>query len=88
MHPNLLWAARNTRLIVRHLLMPGHLDCCWRPVAAWIAANLPEVEVSLRTGFWPGWFSGRHPELRASGRLDDALEAQRIGIEAGLHLID
>lgn len=87
-HPNLIQAARSTRLIVRHLLMPGHLECCWRPVAAWIAANLPGVEVSLRTGFWPGWFSGRHPELRVPGRCGEAQEAARIGIEAGLRLIE
>ena len=87
-HPNLLWAADHTRLIVRHLLMPGHLDCCWRPVVAWLAANLPRVEVSLRTGFWPGWFSGRHPELRTPGRVAEAQEALRIGVAAGLRLIE
>jgi len=86
-HPNLLWAADHTRLIVRHLLMPGHLDCCWRPVVTWLAANLPRVEVSLRTGFWPGWFSGRHPELRTPGRVAEAQEALRIGVAAGLRLI-
>lgn len=86
-HDNLRWAAGQTRLIVRHLLLPGHLECCWRPAAAWIAEYLPQVEVSLRTGFWPGWFSSRHPELKAPGRLSEAQEATRIGIEAGLRLI-
>ena len=38
---NLLWAADHSELIVRHLLMPGHVECCWRPVAQWLAANLP-----------------------------------------------
>ena len=84
---NLLWAAGQTRLIVRHLLLPGHLECCWRPAAAWIAEHLPQVEVSLRTGFWPGWFSSRHPELKAPGRLSEAQEATRIGMEAGLRFI-
>ena len=32
---NLLWAAEHSRLIVRHLLMPGHVQCCWEPVAEW-----------------------------------------------------
>ena len=34
---NLLWADRHSELIVRHLLMPGHIECCWRPVAEWLA---------------------------------------------------
>jgi putative pyruvate formate lyase activating enzyme len=84
---NLAWAAPRTRLIVRHLLMPGHLDCCWRPVAEWIAGTLPRVEVSLRTGYWPGWFSSRHPELRRTGRVTEEREARRIGEALGLRLI-
>jgi putative pyruvate formate lyase activating enzyme len=84
---NLLWAASHTRLIIRHLLMPGHLDCCWRPTAEWIADTLPRTEVSLRTGFWPGRFSARHPELRGAARLADEREALRIGESLGLRMI-
>ncbi len=87
LHANLRWAASRTRLIIRHLLMPGHLDCCWRPVATWIAANLPGIEVSLRSGFWPGWFSSRHPELRRTGSIGEERDARQIGINLGLHLI-
>ena len=60
---NLLWADKHSELIVRHLLMPGHVDCCWRPIAWWLAAHLPGVKVSLRDGFWPAWQAARHPEL-------------------------
>jgi hypothetical protein len=44
--------------------------------------------VSLRTGFWPGWFSDRHPELKAPGRRSEAQEAMRIGVSAGLRFIE
>ncbi|MEY5024815.1 MAG: hypothetical protein RLZZ244_343 [Verrucomicrobiota bacterium] len=60
---NLLWSAGEGELIVRHLLMPGHGACCWEPAAAWLAAHLPGVRVSLMRGFWPGWKSHRHAEL-------------------------
>jgi putative pyruvate formate lyase activating enzyme len=40
---NLRWAAARTELLVRHLLMPGHLECCWLPVARWLATELPAV---------------------------------------------
>jgi putative pyruvate formate lyase activating enzyme len=61
---NLRWAAEHSELIVRHLLMPGHLECCWKPVARWLAAELPGVKTNLRAGFWPAWPSRLHPELR------------------------
>jgi putative pyruvate formate lyase activating enzyme len=67
---NLGWARARTDLIVRHLLMPGHVECCWRPVAGWLAAALPGVKVNLRAGFWPAWFAARHTELR--GTVDRA----------------
>lgn len=60
---NLLWAAQETELLVRHLLMPGHIECCWKPIAEWLGTRLPGVKVSLMRGFWPGWKSHRHREL-------------------------
>lgn len=85
---NLRWAAEESDLVIRHLLMPGHLDCCWRPVAAWIAAHLPAVRVNLRAGFWPAWRARRHPELRQPAPPADVQQAWEIAREAGLHLIE
>jgi putative pyruvate formate lyase activating enzyme len=68
---NLLWAAEHGELIVRHLLMPGHVDCCWRPVAEWLANNLPDVKVSLRASFWPSWHAARHAELRGATAISE-----------------
>lgn len=84
---NLLWAAGRTDLIVRHLLMPGHLECCWEPVANWIARNIPAAKVSLRTGFWPAWQSRRHPELATTCPPADADRAAEIAEQLSLHLI-
>jgi len=84
---NILWAAPRHRVIVRHLLMPGHVDCCWRPIAAWLADNLPGVEVSLRDSFWPAWQSRRHAELTGPCESSDITRAYAIAAEHGLHLI-
>jgi len=84
---NLLWAAEHSELIVRHLVMPGHLDCCWRPVAEWLAAEMPGVKLSLRTGFWPAWHSARHAELRRTVSTNESEAAFQIATELGLNLI-
>jgi putative pyruvate formate lyase activating enzyme len=84
---NLLWAARNSRLIVRHLLMPGHVECCWAAVAAWLADALPDVRVNLRIGFWPAWQSKRHPELNRSVSTDENHRATTIADRCNLRLI-
>lgn len=85
---NLLWAEAHSELIVRHLLMPGHVDCCWEPIARWIAAELPATKVSLRCGFWPAWKAGQHPELRRTARAAEEKQAVEIAHSYGLHLIE
>jgi putative pyruvate formate lyase activating enzyme len=42
--------AQGKRMIVRHLLMPGHFACCTEPVLHWLAEQ-PEIEVSLLTQY-------------------------------------
>ncbi|HEY3931999.1 MAG TPA: radical SAM protein [Verrucomicrobiae bacterium] len=84
---NLLWANERSELIVRHLLMPGHIDCCWKPVAEWLAENLPGVKVNLRSGFWPAWKSARHLELRGTVSADETERAGKIARLCELNLI-
>ncbi|MDB6076349.1 MAG: Radical superfamily protein [Akkermansiaceae bacterium] len=76
----LLWAAEHTDLIIRHLLLPGHVECCWRPAAEWIASRLPLAKVSLRAGYWPSWRAVNQAPLNrplASGELSAATEIAR-----------
>lgn len=80
---NLLLAAPRARLIVRHLLMPGHLECCLRPVAQWLAGHLPGVPFTLMTGYVPAW---RAREGAMSRCLTDAevASAERLVADLGL----
>jgi putative pyruvate formate lyase activating enzyme len=84
---NLVWAFRHADLIVRHLLLPGHLECCWSRIAQWLALELPDVKVSLRTEFWPGWFARRHSELRSAVSPQEVARALEIGRQLGLNLV-
>ena len=63
-------ADRAGRLIVRHLLMPGHVDCCTAPVLAWLAQALPDVTVNLMTAYHPFQLAGRAGAM--GGAVTDA----------------
>lgn len=43
----ILWAAPRGKIIVRHLLMPGHRECCTAPALKWIRENAPQADVSV-----------------------------------------
>ena len=56
---NLLRAAGQAPLIVRHLLMPGHLECCLRPSAEWVAEHLPQATFNVMSSYVPAWQAAR-----------------------------
>ncbi|MCL2347178.1 MAG: radical SAM protein [Planctomycetaceae bacterium] len=74
-------------LIVRHLLLPGHFDCCFVPLLDWFAQNMPGVKLSLRDGYLPAWQAKNDPVL---GRLISPAvvdHARQLIAERGLHVI-
>lgn len=71
---NLRHAMRLTNVVVRHLLIPGHFDCCLRPVVDWMAENSPETPFQLYTGYVPCW---RAAGDRSIGRLNTRVEARQ-----------
>jgi putative pyruvate formate lyase activating enzyme len=40
-------------VIVRHILLPGHRDCCFKPMLAWIVREIPGVKVSIKGDYIP-----------------------------------
>ncbi len=86
-HGNLLWAAVHSRLIIRHLLLPGHVECCWIPIARWIAGHLPGVKVSLRDSYWPAWHARRSSPLNRLVSPQESAQAKQIAADYELNLI-
>ena len=85
---NLETAARQGDLIVRHLLLPGHFDCCFRPVSGWLRAHLPGVKFSVRDGYLPSWQAHRHAELARPLDRGHGTRARELAEHAGLRVIE
>lgn len=50
---NLLAISDGKRVVIRHLPLPGHVECCSKPLVSWIAANLPAAELSVIPALLP-----------------------------------
>jgi putative pyruvate formate lyase activating enzyme len=50
---NILKAANHADIIIRHVIMPGHSQCCLRTIFEWLADKLPKVKLSLRDNYVP-----------------------------------
>jgi putative pyruvate formate lyase activating enzyme len=85
---NLKIAAAQGDLIVRHLILPGHLDCCLRPILDWLRANLPGVKFSLRDGYLPSWQARHDADLARPLTRDEARRARDLAVHANLRLVE
>ena len=82
---NHLEAKKYGELIVRVLVLPGHLDCCTKPILRWIAENLGvETRVNAMFQYRPEWRAYEVPELRRRLTEAEMEKALRLAEEAGL----
>ena len=85
-------ATRNNRmakqygeLIIRVLVLPGHNDCCTRPILQWIHDELgPMTRVNLMFQYRPEWRARERPELSRTLTRGEIDEARKIADEIGL----
>lgn len=62
---NHLLAKGQAELIIRHLILPNHLECCTKPVVRWIAENLgTRVYLNLMDQYRPEYKAMEYEELR------------------------
>jgi putative pyruvate formate lyase activating enzyme len=85
---NLKRVAGSSDLIVRHLLLPGHFECCFQPIVAWLEEHLPTVKFSLRDGYLPRWQSARLPELAAPLSRGEGQRARDYAMKRGLNVLE
>jgi putative pyruvate formate lyase activating enzyme len=85
---NLVTAAGQGNLIVRHLLLPGHFDCCFRPIVSWMKRNMADAKFSIRDGYLPSWKSDRHSELTRPLEPGAGDRARDHAFRAGLRVIE
>ncbi len=61
---NHLLAAQDSELVIRHLVLPGHIECCTKPILDWISLNLgKKVIVNLMDQYKPEHKSSLYREI-------------------------
>jgi putative pyruvate formate lyase activating enzyme len=82
---NIVEARHHAEVIVRHLVMPGHRECCLEPTLKWLAEKMPGVKVSLRDDYTPPAESNTAPTGYVEQTdMHDAIDMAR---QMGLYLV-
>ena len=56
---NHLLAHKQADVIIRHLILPGHVDCCTKPIIEWIGEHMPKARVNLMDQYRPEYKAKR-----------------------------
>jgi len=58
---NIQRAVRSGNMIVRHLILPNHVECCTKPIVNWLAKNVPEAVLNIMDQYYPDYLVRLHP---------------------------
>ncbi|AEC52710.1 hypothetical protein PNA2_1795 [Pyrococcus sp. NA2] len=83
---NFLLAKEHFRaeFLIRHLVMPNHLECCTKPVLEWIAENLGrDVRINVMFQYRPEYKALEHEEIARMLTLEEMKRAEELVEEFG-----
>ncbi|HDN75934.1 MAG TPA: radical SAM protein [Acidilobales archaeon] len=81
--------ANRDPIIIRHLVLPNHLECCTKPILSWIASNCRNALVNImdqyRPEFWVVKYPHRYRDIARRPKIDEMMEAysyaEKLGID-------
>jgi putative pyruvate formate lyase activating enzyme len=60
---NHLLAAKDAELVIRHLVLPSHIECCSKPILKWISQNLKDKAiVNIMDQYRPEYKAFQYPK--------------------------
>ncbi|MEM4481436.1 MAG: radical SAM protein [Desulfurococcaceae archaeon] len=75
-------------IIIRHLVLPNHIECCTKPVLDWIAANAPRALLNIMEQYRPEHIVARYPHMYSDiarrPTREEMMRAYQIADELGI----
>lgn len=81
---NFRTAYESGEILLRHLVLPNHLECCTRPIVLWTKENIPKVRFNLMFQYAPHYRAFEFTEINRRLTRDECQKAIAIVKEAGL----
>ena len=81
---NLTTAYSDAEILLRHLVLPGHLHCCTMPAVKWVAENIPHIRFNLMFQYNPHYLADIYPEMNRQLTAEEMEKAMQMVISSGL----
>ena len=77
-------AYRDSEILLRHLVIPGHVECCTAPIIEWVAAHTPDVRFNLMFQYRPTYQASEYPEINRYLSSEEVELAEKLLEESGI----
>ena len=81
---NFAYAFETAEVMLRHLVLPGHLECCTRPIMEWVSENMPGAYFNLMFQYRPEYKAGLFPTIDRRLTPEERSKALAMASEYGL----
>ncbi|MCX6647477.1 MAG: radical SAM protein, partial [bacterium] len=71
-------------ILIRHLVLPGHVECCTSKIIEWMKQNLPDARFNLMFQYHPEHLAHDHPVIGRYLLSEERERAMELKNNAGL----
>ncbi|MFW9781838.1 MAG: radical SAM protein [Candidatus Heimdallarchaeota archaeon] len=71
-------------IIIRHLVMPGHIDCCSKPIFDYVAKEIPKAVVNIMGQYRAQFKAYQYPEINRRPTPQEMQEAKSYAKSLGI----
>ena len=80
-------AYKNGELIIRHLVMPNHIECCSKPILKWISENIKNSCVNIMAQYRPEYNAYDYEEITRKITNNEFFEVCECAKKQQIHTI-
>ncbi|PNX50742.1 MAG: radical SAM protein [Thermoplasmata archaeon M8B2D] len=77
----------NGELIIRHLVMPNHIECCSKPAIDFISKNLPNALINIMGQYRPEYHALEFKDISRRASIDEVLIVKNYADKLNLYQI-
>jgi putative pyruvate formate lyase activating enzyme len=66
----------SAEMIIRHLVMPNHVECCSKPIIEWISKNLPNACVNIMAQYRPEYQARDYDDISQQVSIEEYMQVK------------
>jgi len=74
----------SAEIIIRHLVMPNHIECCSKPILEFVAEEIPKAVVNIMAQYRPEYFAYKFDEINRRPTSEEMQKVKNYADQLGI----